>query len=273
MVEICKYLSLNDAIKVFTYRILTLLGQSDARVHIVEPCEDHCDEIHRQLNAEQIVSFCSNTDQSSWKIIADYFTKFQEISSLTLLDLELLESISQFEYYFPKLNRLSLRYNNAIDFNRMKTILRCLPRTIRRFEIHSTRILCSHYEQPGLMNFFESNYQVKSFLLDLDSYPLISPEECFLEHPACFLVTLMEFLRSMPRIECLQLIINRYDFENLIERDEWESLFQRLFYLRMVKFRILGMIPGEDFLWKKIEQMRERFSTFRQSLVLKVIAN
>ena len=273
MAEICKYLSLNDAINAFSERILTLLGESDARVHIVEPCENLSGVIHQRLHGEQIVAFCSNTDQSSWKIIADYSRKFHEICSLTLLDLDLLESVSEFEYYFPKLTRLSLRYNNAIDFNRMKTIFRCLPRSIRRFEIHSTRILCSHYNQQTSLNFFESNYQLKSFLLDLDNYPLITREECFAEHPACFLGTLMEFLRAMPRIECFHLIVNRYDLENLIEREEWESLFYRLFYLKKVKLRILGTITDEDVLWEKIEQLRQRFSALKQSLVLKIIVD
>lgn len=211
MVEICKYLSLNDAIHAFSHRIVTLLGQSDAKMHIVEPCEDLSDMIYHRLNAEQLVAFCSNTDQSSWKIIADYFTKYSEIRPLTLLNAEHMESFSQVGYYFPRLTRLSLRYDHGIDLVAMKSIFRYLPRSILRFEIHSTRILCSHNEQEESPAILDFNYRLRSFRLDLDNYPLITSEECFREHPACFLVSWIQFLRFMPMIRYLHLIINRYD--------------------------------------------------------------
>src|SRR5690348_12933397 len=97
-----------------------ILGRSEAQLHIIEPCQTLFHVIYQRLKPIQIVSLCSNTDQSSLKMLAEYFRKFNEVLSLTLVDIQMLESIDEFGYYFPKLTRLSLRYKHQTGFYLMK---------------------------------------------------------------------------------------------------------------------------------------------------------
>lgn len=241
---------MNDAIKAFSSRILIHLNQSDEKFHLTELCDIPLGRI----KPEQIVSLTTDANQSSLKMISEYTEQLKEILSLTLIDLQMLESISQYGFYFSKLIRLSLRYNNEIGLNIMRNIFRYFPRTIRRFEIHCTRVLCPHYElEQQSLDTSTFNYDVKYFLLDLDQFPLISSDECYQQHETCFLMTMVEFVRCMPWLHVLHLIVNPYDLEKLMDMDQWENLFLYCYFLRKVKVEILGNVDdcqGKIIEWK-----------------------
>lgn len=228
------------------------LGESAAKFHITEPCEAAFEAITQRIKSEQILSLCLDTDESCLKMVVDFLPKFNRITSLTLLNLQALEAVSQYGVYFPQLTRLSLRYNNEIGLNVMRNIFFYLPWTILRFEIHCTRVLCTHYEAVELFRKFECNFRVQYFLLDLDCYPLISSEECFQQHQTCFLMTTRDLLRCMQRLLCVHLIINQYDLENLLHIEEWKDLSVRCSWLKKVKLQTSGNVFQDEGLARKI---------------------
>ena len=261
LLEICAYLSLNDAIQAFSSRILVHLGQSDGKFHIIEPCESHFDVIQQRIKPEQIISFTANAHQLLLTMIQEYFRESKEVLSLTLIDLQMLESVSQYGVYFPNLIRLSLRYDNEIGLNVMKNIFRYLPRSIRRLEIHCTRVLCPHYEreQYDMFDISACSLYVTYLLLDLDQFPLISMEECYQEYQTCFLRTLTEFVKHMSWLKYLHLIVNQYDLDNLMNMEQWRGLVFNCRYLRKVKLQILANVADSEILSRKILQWRNQW--------------
>ena len=264
---------MNDAIKAFTNRILVYLQQSDTKVHITEPCEALFETITRRIEPEQIVSLCLNTDESSLKMIVNFLPKFNQIISLTLLNLQVLEVVSEYGVYFPKLTRLSLRYTNEIGFNAMKNILPCLPETIRRLEIHCTRVLCTHYEVEQFYQNISFNYQVKYFLLNLDQYPLISSDECFQQYKACFLITTIDLLKYIENLRYVHLIINQYDLDKLLDMTVWKDLLFYCHLLKKVTVQILGNISQDEILTKKITEMQDKWRYTGRNIKFQVISS
>lgn len=244
-----------------------------AKVHITEPCEVLFETITRRIKSEQILSLCLNTDESCLQMIVDFLPKFNQITSLTLINLQVLEDVSEYGVYFPKLTRLSLRYNNEIGFNVMRNILCYLPESVRIFEIHCTSVLCTHYEPEKSFQDFRASHQVKGFLLDLDRYPLITSEDCFQQHKACFLSTTIDLLKCMRRLQCVHLIINQYDLESLLDMKEWKKLCNYCYYLTKVKLQILGNISQDEGLSQKILDIQNEWRHLRRDFEFQVISS
>ena len=144
MLEIMKYLTLNDAVNAFSNNIFPMLRQHLRRTEIYEPFDLSTDTIVRKLIPENIISLRLDTachwSQSELRSLAI----FTNVTSLTLLNFRNMITINIYKTYFPKLIRLALWYDNQIDFNVVKDIFVYLQRSIRRFEIHCPALVCSH---------------------------------------------------------------------------------------------------------------------------------
>ena len=216
IIEICKYLSLNDAINVFTPNILPILRKSKVKVHILDGCETYLNRIIQKLESEQIISLYLNTDQYWLNMIFSSISIFEKIHSLTLHNLEYFEQISEYEIHFPKLTCLSFRYNNDIGFNIFSNIFQYISNSIKRFEIHCNGSLCTHYNIEQFNQLYIKNYSIKYFLLDMGKYSSISKNECFRNYKSCFLKITIDLIEYMINIQYIRLIINSLDLEKII---------------------------------------------------------
>jgi hypothetical protein len=257
---------LNDAINAFSTDILYFIRQSKAKVYITEPFDTVFNMITQKINSEQIISLCLNTDEVRLRMIFSFLPMFNQVISLTLLNLHFLEQISEYGIYFPKLTCLSLRYNTEIGFNILKNIFHYLPNSIRRFEIHCTGALCTHYDEDQF-NIHYQNFSVKYFLLDMNQYPLISTNECFQHHKSCFFMTTIDLMKYMINIRYFYLIINQYDVEKLLDINDWKYLAHHCYYLRKVILQILGNILEDKLLSQKVLEIQNALIHVGQTMI------
>jgi hypothetical protein len=264
--EICSYLSFNDAIKAFSNHVLFYLCQSKAKLHITEPCPTLFQTITQRIKSEQIVALCLNTDDCGLPM-------FNQVISLTLVNLQVLQQVNQYEIYFPQLTCLSLRYDNEIGFNILKNVLPYLPQSIIRFEIHCAGALCTHYDEEKFNMLYECNYNVKYFLLDMGRASLISRDECFQHHSSCFLTTIIDLMKYMRNLRYFHLIINQDAVKKLLDINDWKNLFYQCFYLKKIILQVLGNTSNDELLLQKIFEIQKRDNRLQPKIEFQVMFN
>jgi hypothetical protein len=114
IVEIAKYLSLNDAISAFSIDILRLLDNSELNFQLSNPSIPFIKMILKYFKVKQIVSLRLNAIEM-WS--ERNLSIFQNVISITLPNLPYDNEILYLEKYFPNLTCLSLWYDNEINFN------------------------------------------------------------------------------------------------------------------------------------------------------------
>jgi hypothetical protein len=115
IVEIAKYLSLNDAISAFSIDILRLLDNSELNFQLSNPSIPFIKMILKYFKVKQIVSLQLNAIDEMWS--ERNLSIFQNVISITLLNLLCDNEITHLETYFPNMTCLSLWYDNEINFN------------------------------------------------------------------------------------------------------------------------------------------------------------
>jgi len=261
---------LNDAINAFSTDILYFIRQSEVKVYITEPFDTYFNMINRKIKSEQIVSLCLNTDEVRLKMIFTFLPMYNQVISLTLVNLHFLEQISEYGIHFPKLTCLSLRYNTEIGLNIFKNMFRYIPDSIRRFEIHCAGALCTHYDE-NQFNIQYTDFNIKYFLLDMGQYPLISTKECFQHYKSCFLMTTIDLMKYMINIRYFHLIINQYDVEKLLDINHWKFLAHHCYGLKKVILQILGNMLEDKILSEKILEIQNELRHIRQTIKFQII--
>ncbi len=145
---------------------------------------------------------------------------FTNVISLILFNCQHVPAIGQYEKYFPHLIRLSLWYDNEINLITLSNILNQLQRPIKRLEIHCTGILCPHYHSNLVNMGCTQNFTIEYFLIDTGHFSLPSTSRCCYEYRSCFLMTITDLMQKMSNIRHARLIINRYNFEELLDANE-----------------------------------------------------
>ena len=86
-------------------------------MHISRPYDTFIKMILRKIKPEQIFSLCLHTEERWSEAKLSSLAVFTNVSSLTLLNHQAIEQISQYEKYFPGLTCLSLWYDNEFSSN------------------------------------------------------------------------------------------------------------------------------------------------------------
>ncbi|CAF4579718.1 unnamed protein product, partial [Rotaria sp. Silwood2] len=269
ILEIAKYLILNDAINVFSTNILLLLRQYEAKVEIYQPANEFINMILRKLKPKQIVSLRLNTIWYWTQPELESLVISTNVISLTLLNFQEINSINKCETYFPNLIRLSLWYDNEVSVGFLNRIFEYLRRSIKRFEVHCPALTCSHYFSNQYNMTFSKNIGIEHFLLDISHFPLSSMNDCLQQNESCFLMTTIDFIQDMSNIRDVRLITNKYNINKLLDLNEWRRLVDNCFLLKKITLKILGNILQDEELVKKITILQEGL---RQAVEFQVIS-
>ncbi|CAF1450233.1 unnamed protein product [Rotaria sordida] len=271
IIEICKYLSLNDAINAFSSNILFFLRKLKAKVHIDDLSETFINTILRKIKSNEIISLRLNSDESKLYMISNYLSLFNNVISLNLVNLEIMQQISEYEIYFPKLTCLSLCYNNEIGFNLLQNVLSYLPKSIRRFEIHCAGVLCTHYDIDEFNIESIYNFNIEYFLLDIGQFQLTSANECYQHYESCFLNTIYDLIQWMRRIQCFRLIINKYNVKKLLQVDHWKNFLYKCNSLNKITLQVIGGILENDEIQEKVRELQLEFYCIRPAIKFQIV--
>jgi hypothetical protein len=174
ILEITKYLTLNDTVTAFSSDILYFLHKYKARLHLFEPSKVFMNMILQKIDAEQIVSLRFKAVYLGPKTALDYLSTSINIVSLTLLNIQSIEQFIEYHTIFSNLTFLSLWYDNEVDLDRLSNIFQHFRSRIKQFEVHNAGSLCTH-DSSGQSNIeYIANTTIEYFLLDVGHFPLSS---------------------------------------------------------------------------------------------------
>jgi len=268
VLEIATYLTLNDAVNVFSDNILSLLCKHRTKLHLSNPSRIFTNMIRQKIEPEQIVSLRLNTILfSSWSELVplDVFTN---VISLTLLSFQgrHLTNTDIYERHFPKVIRLSLWYDNEVNFTWLNNILKQLYKPIKRLEIHCEGVLCTHHLTDTLNTGSDQILTVEYFLLDVRHASLPSMNECSKNHKSCFLMIIIYLMKKMLNIRHVHLITNKQNLEKLLDMNEWKSLVNVCHQLKKITVEVLGSISIKEQLSRKAIEIQKILHNDRQTV-------
>jgi len=229
--------------------------------------------ICQKIEPEQIVSLRLNTILfSSWSELVplDVFTN---VISLTLLSFQgrHLTNTNIYERHFPKLIRLSLWYDNEVNFKRLNDILKQLWKPIKNVEIHCERALCNHHLTDSLNTKSDQILSVEYFLFDIGRVSLPSMNECFERHKSCFLMIIINLMKKMLNIQHVHLITNKHNLEKLLDINEWKCLVNVCHQLKKITVEVLGSISEKEQWSQKAIEIQKILQNYRQTVKLYIV--
>jgi hypothetical protein len=268
IVEIAKYLSLNDAISAFSIDILRLLDNSELNFQLSNPSIPFIKMILKYFKVKQIVSLQLNAIDEMWS--ERNLSIFQNVISITLLNLPYDNEILYLEKYFPNLTCLSLWYDNEINFNKFKNLFSQLWQRIKRFEIHCAGTICIHSNTDLLNKWSMKNSNIEYFFFNVGDLSLISANNCFRYYTSCFLASTIDFIKKMTSIRYVYLIINKYNVEQLLNIYEWKTLINECLQLNKITLEVLGNTFYNEQLKEKGRNIQTQLRTIRQTIKFQI---
>ena len=184
--EIVQYLTLNDAIKAFSDRILPLLIANRTRLQLSDPSLSLIDLIRRKNHSTEILSLIMKTHAFWASTSLDWLIEFPNLISLTLLQCYHAGQISMYTEYLPHLIRLSLSNDNQFNFHIIIDVLKSLKVAIQRLEIHSYGAVCWHLFSNSSDRTYPQNDTIRFLLIDIGDGRVPSLNECSHEYQFCF---------------------------------------------------------------------------------------
>ena len=253
VLEVAKYLSLNDAINAFSDNILSSLREHNTRVQISDPSKGFLNMILRTMNVEQIVSLHINAFQFYEDIRLSSFSTLTNVISLTLFNPLALNEIIKYALYFDKLSCLSVWYDHKASFDDLTQILHKMHGPIRRFEIHCTGICCPHYLGQSKQVYLQ-NLTVKYFLFDIGHSLVPFLEHWVTECKPCLLLAIIDFIESTHNIQYVRLITSIYNVDEVLQSNQWKDLMDACSKLKNVTIEMVhSTVFGERLVHKVME--------------------
>ncbi|CAF1450218.1 unnamed protein product [Rotaria sordida] len=192
---------------------------------------------------------------------------FTNIISFTLINLQHVNQINEFQTCFPNLICLSLCYNNEIDFHRLCKIFNHIQNPIKRFEIHCDYILCSHRHTSHFFSKINNlKFTIEYFLLDMTHSSMTWINNCSQYHKTCVLMTTTDFIQIMPNIRYVHLIVNNINIDKLLDINNWKGLVMRCHHLEKITLKTNKSISQDTQLTENILKIQQELSNVRQKI-------
>ncbi|CAF3656886.1 unnamed protein product [Rotaria sp. Silwood1] len=266
ILEVIKYLSLNDAISAFSTNILSLLNNHSIKFQLSNPDIPFIKMILRKLKPEQIVSLQLNGVRIWSETGLTFLSVFKDVISMNLLNLPYNSEINKYEKYFPNLTCLSLCYDNEVNLNTFSSVFNQLWYRITRFEIRCAGTLCTHYTIYQSKGPYRVNFDVKYFLFDVGQFPLISMSNYLGYYKSYCLKSIIILIKQMKNTRYVHLIINKYDIELFLDIHEWKILVNECSYLKNIKLQILESMFQDNALTQKVFEIQTALRNIRQPI-------
>ncbi len=283
ILEIVKYLTLDDIVNAFSANILPILCKYKTRVRLSEPDDALIQMALENLNPEQIASVRLNA--FSFGSEMRLYTSFNDpgISLLISRNLQHIQKISIYQACFPNLTCLSLCYNDVIGSIELQNVFDCLNKPIKRFEIHCGGLTDQErlIGRVGLIGtrYFGSAFNtsntkrltVEYFVLDTTHVSLSSQNERFQQNGLHFLMTITDFIKRMNNIQYVRIIINECNLEQLLIVYRWKNLAYTCPQLKKVTLQVLECIVQNKHVTEEVLKIQKELHNVRQTIKFQII--
>jgi hypothetical protein len=117
LIEITKYLSLDESINAFSMSILPLLRQANSKVHLNNSSKRFVEMIPQHLDPRQVTSLRITGDPQRLGYDLSAFRAFDQLVGLTVFSERASHTIEQCLHCLPKVRRLFLWFDEPLSYS------------------------------------------------------------------------------------------------------------------------------------------------------------
>ena len=266
LVEISKYLTLNDAINAFSIDILPLLREARTRVQLVNPSDRFLEMVRQHLDPSQVTSIrLPGALLESTQGFSALFT-FNRLISVSVVNPGSLVSLGRCLEKFSTVRAVYLWCESEFRFNIFTDLLSSPFNRITRLEIHCAGTSCDHYAIDQRRDRYPRNDSIETFVFDAGHFPLAFDRFCPSEDRFCFLRSAVEFIQSLVNVRRVRFITNRREIVTFLRADQWQQLITECLRLEQV---IIQLVDGGEFAWEA-EKIEEQLRVFRPGMIFRI---
>ena len=251
IVEISKYLTLNDAVKAFSLDFVQEIKTESFPVHISNESELFIPLLAGPFDWKQVRTLRLNLD--GIESIAHSYTcpSVRAVQSLHLLNIRRTDQISEACRIFVPMKHLSLWFNDEFLVDEVFQRVFSLASSNIDVEIHCPGVRCRHTRTGRLCDLFFMNRSttvIKSLLFDFGHSPLPSAHDCKEHRDKCCLTWITSRISQMPNLQAIRFRLDSFNVKKLLFTDLWRATLERCRSLHRVIIYLSNDPPNEAML-------------------------
>ena len=269
VVEITKYLWLDESINAFTTSILPLLRDGYSQIHLNNPSKRFAEMIHQQLDPRQVASLRIADDPGRLGSDLTGFHLVDQVISLTILSERASRTIDRCLLCLPNVRRLSLCFDEPLSSNSFDNLLNMPYYPVTHLHIRCGSDRLDYYWYGNQQQRLVKNATITSFTFDLKYYPVGPPTQFCSRGSPYFLISALTFLESLVNVRRVRLITTSHFLESMSEVRRWEQILSQCVHLNRVTVELTN---GGDFS-EKSKKMEQLLRQFRPGMIYRIKTN
>ncbi|CAF1347566.1 unnamed protein product [Rotaria sp. Silwood1] len=246
VLQITKYLTLNEAVKAFSLKILYLLQSYNARIHLSELDHKFVIMILREFNRKTIDSFSLKTFNESRFIKQESSIVQNQVMSLICFNIPSSRIKRKYIGYFPNITSLILYFDEEPDLRNLSRNLYILNYKIKRLEIHCV-------ESSGSLNDFlyfgehmRKNKSIEYFVFEMRQSSLTLTKNDYTYYTPYFFRQVVELIKQMQNISTVCFLVNKFNYEIILDESMWKSVLKICHHLTTIIVKAIGIDDLKD---------------------------
>ena len=266
VVEISKYLWLDQTIGAFSMSILPLLRQTHTKVHLNNPSKRFLKMIVEHLDPRQIISVRVDGELRRWKRDFSPFQVPDRLISLALVNLEWLHARDNLLDRFQNVRVLSLWFNGEFDFDELRRLRSLSSMSITRLHIRCVDHICAQFSSSTDPDQQPPNSKITSFIFDSVDYRL-PDENCHHRlHLSELFTAPIGFIQSLVNVRNVRFITNRFRIETLLQVDHWQQLMRKCVHLE----RLIIHVRDHAEFTERVQDIEKELRQIRPGMIFRI---
>ena len=266
VVEMTKYLWLDELINAFTTSILPLLRDGYSKIHLNNPTKRFVEMIPQHLDPRQVASL--RITDHPLRSGSDFtaFRAFDQLISLTVISERASHRIEQCLDCLPNLRRLSLWLDNQpySHFFPQLSNLSTYPITHLHIRCASTSLNDRWNKNQPL--FMMKNTTITSFTFDLALYASAWSARCCSLNSPPFLSLALSFIESLVNVRRVRLIITSYEMGSISRVPRWQHILGECVHLN----RVVVQLKSPGYFKQKARHIERELRQFRPEMIFRI---
>ena len=239
LLAISEYLSLNDAVAIFSLDVLPLLWTYNLKLPVIDPSEEFLSLMTETNHLDKIIGLHVQADRFKSMVTSISSGTFVHTQSVRLQKLCGRGNLPGIRLHFPHITFISLLYYEQVHCQRLCQIFNIIPPSIHCLTVRCPSIQCSHHtDKFFFVRLIEWNTTIQTFILHVKSTASLLVEKCFKRNSHCLLNTILQFIELMQCVRDVRIIIED-NIETLLNLAEWTNFLDN-YCQKLVRIKLKG---------------------------------
>jgi hypothetical protein len=268
LVEVSKYLLLDEAINAFSARILPLLRQMRVKVHLKNPSRQSLVMFDRCLDSKQIVSLRVTDDVQRRILNFSAFRMFDQLAGVTVLSETGTDSIDDVLQCLPNVRHFSLWFGVQFGSDLCQNLFNRSFHPNTHLHIRSAGMRCDPFWTRNQINQTMKNTTIISLTID-STYKQVNQTSSYFSRLTRYLRSSnppMKFIESLSNVQRVRLVVNRNEIDAYLQIIQWKNVISECLQLDRVIIRLVS----RDAFTREAMDIEEKLRRFRPGMIFRI---